>query len=215
MITKQLGTVFLFFTLFFFSFQTQAFPFEGNNKCEALLDFCPECNYDQMISLIDEWEYPTSLYSYLENIAPIKKEVENILVNYGVSKYYIYLALAESGGITDNVSPKKAKGLWQLMAYIAGHYGLKTSGSNDDRLDYKKSTEVAAQYINRNLEAFDGNALWGIAAYNAGGTNLKKITGYKSGDSIIKVRKKSYQSYALAITVIKMIYIAECEYDHG
>jgi len=181
------------------------------NRCKALVEFCPTCDYNQMISLINEWSYPSSLASYLKKIEPIKQDIEEILIDNEVSKYYLYLALAESGGDTKNVSSKKAKGLWQLMPYISKHYGLIVNSEKDERLDYKKSTEAAALYIKRNLDAFNGNALWGIAAYNAGGSNLKRITNYKVGDSITIVRKKSYQSYALAITVIKMIYVAECK----
>lgn len=184
---------------------------EAGTRCEALVEFCPSCNYDEMINLISEWSYPSSLDSYIENIKPIRKDVEKILEENNVSKYYIYLALAESGGVIDNVSKKKAKGLWQLMPYISTHYGLKINSKTDERLDYKKSTVAAALYIKRNLDAFDGNALWGIAAYNAGGSNIKKKTNYRSKDSIKKVRSKSYQSYALAITVVKMIHVAECK----
>lgn len=182
----------------------------AEEKCQALIEFCPSCNYNEMIELISEWNYPSSLRSYINKISPIRDEVESILEKHNVSKYYVYLALAESGGETDNVSSKQAKGLWQLMPYISRHYELKITSKTDDRLDYKKSTEAAAQYIKRNLDAFNGNALWAIAAYNAGGSNIKRKTNYKPSDSIKKVRSKSYQSYALAITVIKMIYVAEC-----
>lgn len=215
MLKHILITIVTCFMLVCFIDIKQAFSYDSQDRCEALLDFCPECNYEEMLELIDDWSYPSSLDKYLENIKHIKSEVENLLVTNGVSKYYIYLALAESGGDVKNVSNKNAKGLWQLMPYISNHYGLKITNKRDDRLDYRKATVVAAKYMQRNLEAFDGNALWAIAAYNAGGTNLKRITNYKQGDSIKIVRKKSYPSYALALTVLKMIYVAECEYDNG
>ncbi len=183
---------------------------EAMPKCKALVEFCPSCDYEEMMSLISDWSYPSSLNSYIENIKPIRKDVEEILEKNNVSKYYVYLALAESGGVIDNVSHKKAKGLWQLMPYISTHYGLKINSKTDERLDYRKSTVAAALYIKRNLDAFNGNALWGIAAYNAGGSNIKRKTNYRNKDSIKKVRSKSYQSYALAITVVKMIHVAEC-----
>lgn len=182
----------------------------NQEKCEALVNFCPECNYEEMIKLINRWQYPSSLKHYLERVKDIRIEIENILEENNVSKYYLYLALAESGGVLDNESPKKAKGLWQLMPYISRKYGIIVNSEIDERLDYKKATIIAAKYIKRNLEKFDNNALWAIAAYNAGGSNLIKKTNYKKGDSINKVKEKSYQSYALAIKVIKMIYVSEC-----
>ena len=186
------------------------FAHAQTKECKALKEFCPTCDYQQIITLAKEWQYPSSLNSYLERVTPIKKDIEDILEQNGVSKYYLYLALAESGGDLNNVSSKNAKGLWQLMPYISAHYNLIITNNIDERLDYKKSTIAAAKYIKRNLSAFDSNALWAIAAYNAGGSNLKKLTNYKKGMSIKTVKPKSYSSYALAITVIKMIYTAEC-----
>lgn len=183
---------------------------EHEIRCKALIEFCPSCDYKKMITSIKEWQYPSSLNDYLININPIRQEVEELLETNGVSRFYLYLALAESGGVVDNLSEKNARGLWQLMPYISRHYGLTINNKVDERLNYRKATEAAARYIQRNLKAFDNNALWCIAAYNAGGTNLKRLTGYTKGMPFSVVKQKSYRSYALAITVIKMIYTAEC-----
>ena len=205
----------VFFALLNNIFLYDCYAKEKNaTECKQLREFCPSCDYSYMMELINEWKYPDSLYEYIEEFSDIREDVEYILEDNGVSKYYIYLALAESGGNTESVSPKEAKGLWQLMPYISKHYGLEVSEEKDDRLDYKKSTLAASLYIKRNLNNFDGNALWAIAAYNAGGSNLKNKTSYRCGDDLSKVRELSYRSYALAVTVIKMIYEAECNYEN-
>ena len=71
----------------------------------------------------------------------------------------------------------------------------------DERFDVEKSTRAAAKYIRRQLDAFDGDMLWAVAAYNAGGTNLKRATGYRKGMDFETVRTIRPAAYALARTV--------------
>lgn len=156
------------------------------------------------------WPIPSSTAEYIERAAPFREQVENILKSEGVPPLFFWLCIAESGGDPDNISPAGAAGLWQLMPFIARHYGLKVERGNDERFDIEKSTRAAAKYIKRNLKAFNGSILWAIAAYNRGGTNLKRITGYKPGMPFNIVKTKSYASYALARTV-KALYMHECK----
>lgn len=152
----------------------------------------------------DDWPLPSSAPAYIERLRPNLETVETILDEEGVPRYFIFLALAESGGDPLNVSPKGAAGLWQLMPATARAYGI-TPG---ERLDVEKSTRAAARYIRHLLDAFDGDLLWTVAAYNAGGSNLKKATGYHKGMDFGIVKHKRPAAYALARTVQRM----EAEY---
>lgn len=152
----------------------------------------------------DDWRLPKSLPTYLERIKPVSAQIKGILAEEGVPEVFIWLAVAESGGDVSNVSPKGAAGLWQLMPPTARAYGLRVDKEIDERFDVEKSTRAAARYIKKQLSAFDGDILWAIAAYNAGGTNLKRLTGYKQGMDFAVVRRVRYQAYALARTVIRL-----------
>lgn len=147
------------------------------------------------------WSVPNSLDTYCERIRPIQDEVCAILTEEGLSCDWIALALAESGGDPNNVSDKGAAGLWQLMPATARSFGLHVDSSVDERLDIHKSTRAAARYIRKHLKTFHGSILWAVAAYNAGGSNLKRKTAYHEGMSIEAVKQASYPSYALARTV--------------
>ena len=147
------------------------------------------------------WPLPESLPAYCERIMPISAQIRAILDSEGIGFEWIALALAESGGDAGNVSPKGAAGLWQLMPATARAYGLRVDNSVDERLDAEKSTRAAARYIRHQLDAFDGDALWATAAYNAGGSNLKRLTGYRRGMSIEAVRRVRPAAYSLARTV--------------
>lgn len=147
------------------------------------------------------WPLPESLPAYCERIRPMSDQIRAVLESEGLGPEWIALALAESGGDAGNVSPKGAAGIWQLMPATARRYGLRVDDEVDERFDVEKATRAAAKYIRRQLDAFDGNMLWAVAAYNAGGTNLKRATGYRKGMDFEVVRTIRPAAYALARTV--------------
>lgn len=147
------------------------------------------------------WPLPESLPTYIERIRPVSDQMRGVLESEGLGHEWIALALAESGGDARNVSEAGAAGLWQLMPATARRYGLRVDSETDERFDVEKSTRAAARYIRRHLDAFDGDILWAVAAYNAGGTNLKRATGYRKGMDFEVVRTVRPAAYALARTV--------------
>ena len=142
----------------------------------------------------------SSVEVYLERVEPIRSQVEAILEEEGVPVYFLFLALAESGGDQRNVSPAGAGGLWQLMPATARAYGITPV----ERFDVEKSTRAAARYIRHLLSVFHGDYLWTVAAYNAGGHNLRRATGYKKGMDFSIVKTARPAAYALARTVQRM-----------
>ncbi len=146
------------------------------------------------------WPLPESLPTYCTRIQPISDQIRAILESEGLGSEWIALALAESGGDARNISNAGAAGLWQLMPATARRYGLRVDADIDERFDVEKATRAAAKYIRRQLDAFDGDILWAVAAYNAGGTNLKRATGYRKGMNFETVRTIRPSAYALART---------------
>lgn len=65
------------------------------------------------------------------------------------------------------LSPKGARGLWQLMPATARRYGLRVEPEADERIDALKSTHAAAAYIKDLYGQFQDWPLV-LAAYNAG-----------------------------------------------
>lgn len=147
------------------------------------------------------WPLPESLPTYCARIRPFSDQIRAVLESEGLGPEWIALALAESGGDLRNVSKAGAAGLWQLMPATARRYGLRVGSEVDERFDVEKSTRAAARYISRQLDAFDGDMLWAVAAYNAGGTNLKRAAGYRKGMDFEVVRTLRPAAYALARTV--------------
>ena len=106
--------------------------------------------------------------SRLEVLRPV---VEPILRRHGVPAELESVILVESGGRANALSPKGARGLWQLMPETARRYGLRVDTFEDDRLDLFRATDAAAGYLH-DLYAQFGDWKLALAAYNTGEANV-------------------------------------------
>ena len=97
---------------------------------------------------------------------------DNVLALYGIPKEMKYLSVIESHLSSGLVSWAGAVGPWQLMDYEAKRFGLRTRGI-DDRMDYYKSTHVAAKLMKELYGEF-GDWLLVVAAYNGGAGRVRQ-----------------------------------------
>jgi pSer/pThr/pTyr-binding forkhead associated (FHA) protein len=103
-------------------------------------------------------------------------EIEQIFAQKNVPVILAYVAMQESMLDTNIASGAGAVGMWQFMESTGRRFNLTIDQSNDERLNWKKSTMAAANYFRSLLLLFgDGRgALLAIAAYNAGEEKIKK-----------------------------------------
>jgi membrane-bound lytic murein transglycosylase D len=113
---------------------------------------------------------PASALSRFESFRP---QIESVLQSRGLPAELAAIILVESGANPEALSPKGARGLWQLMPETARRYGLAVDEVRDERLDVQKSTEAAARYLG-DLHAQFGSWPLVFAAYNTGEQNVQR-----------------------------------------
>jgi membrane-bound lytic murein transglycosylase D len=77
----------------------------------------------------------------------LRPVIDPILRAEGIPAEMAAIALVESGGQSAALSPKGARGVWQLMPDTARRYGLVVTVAKDDRLDLVSATRAAARYL--------------------------------------------------------------------
>lgn len=104
---------------------------------------------------------------WLDRVGQHRGVIEPILVEVGVPRDLLYLAVIESGLNLSARSYMKAIGPWQFMSGTAAIFGLRINWWIDERKDIVASTYAAANYLKYLHEIFGAWPL-ALAAYNCG-----------------------------------------------
>lgn len=145
-----------------------------NNKFDATKPYSTQLN-PRAVSFVQE--YIRKQGKELERMKtwgrPYFDLYDNILAVYGLPREMKYLSVIESHLSSGLVSWAGAVGPWQLMDYEARRFGLRVGGIGDERMDYYKSTHVAARLMKELYTEF-GDWLLVVAAYNGGSGRVRQ-----------------------------------------
>lgn len=146
--------------------------------------------------------------SALGRVQQLRSLLEPILREQGVPEDLAAIVLVESGGRATALSPKGARGLWQLMPETARRYGLTVSTERDERTDVIKATRAAARYL-RDLYAQFGDWQLAFAAYNAGEQTVKRAllrAGSGTFQQINAFLPSETRAYVPAVTTARPLF---------
>lgn len=110
----------------------------------------------------------------LKNLERWRPLIEKTLVENGVPRDFIYLAVAESEFDNTAQSYVGAVGMWQFMEGTAKDQGLHIDKDADMRRDPKLATEAACRYLNWAYSLF-GDWTLVAASYNRGVSGIQGI----------------------------------------
>ncbi len=104
---------------------------------------------------------------WLERTGELRDVIEPILVDVGIPRDLLYLAVIESGLNLSARSYANAIGPWQFMSGTARLFGLRINWWLDERKDIVAATYAAANYLRYLYDMFNSWPL-ALAAYNTG-----------------------------------------------
>lgn len=111
---------------------------------------------------------------YLQRSTRYMPIMKKILKDNGLPEDLIYIALIESGFSSTAHSSASAVGYWQFIKGTGKRYNLAIDSYVDDRRDFVKSTQAAADYF-KGLYNLFGAWYLAIASYNVGENRVKNL----------------------------------------
>lgn len=119
---------------------------------------------------------------WLERSGKYIPPMKEILKEHGLPTDLVYMSMIESGFNVKARSHKAAVGPWQFIKPTAKRYGLRMNAWVDERMDPRRSTVAAANYMSDLYAMFQS---WELAAasYNCGEDRVQNaIDKYQTND---------------------------------
>ena len=114
---------------------------------------------------------PWKLWDKSTDYRPI---IQEIFAAHQLPNELCMLPMLESSFRTDARSSSNATGLWQFTKETGEELGLAVNHRIDERLNWKRSTEAASQYLMQLAQKFNGDWALVLAAYNMGPGALER-----------------------------------------
>ncbi len=131
--------------------------------------------------------------------------VEQIFEEEDLPDDFKYLAIQESGYISDAVSSSNAVGYWQFKKATAQEVGLRVDSKVDERLNIVSASRGAAKYLQQN-NLFFNNWIHALQAYQMGaGGAQRALKNIESGAKSMHITKNTYW-YVLTFLAHKIAF---------
>jgi len=158
---------------------------------------------DRELQLNTYWHSQTLLL--LKRSSRFFPIIEPILKEKGVPEDFKYLAVAESA-LSQDVSPAKAVGFWQILEKTGKELGLEVNKEVDERYNIEMSTRAACDFLIKSYKKF-GNWTMAAASYNFGSHGIDKQMDRQNNESYYNlVLGEETGRYLYRILAFKVIF---------
>jgi len=132
-------------------------------------------NQSRVQSFVD-WHqcHPDYLHRVTARGEPYLHMILEKIEERGMPTELVLLPIVESAFVPFAYSHGRAAGIWQFIPSTGRYFGLDQNWWYDGRRDIYASTNAALDYLQKLHKSFDGDWLLALAAYNAGGGNVRK-----------------------------------------
>ncbi|MDH4248672.1 MAG: lytic transglycosylase domain-containing protein [Deltaproteobacteria bacterium] len=148
----------------------------------------------------------------LERAQPYLPTIMRIFREKRLPLELAFLPMLESVFI-NTANSGSAKGMWQFTRQTAEHMGLNVGAFSDERLNWRKATVAAAEYLDMLGQRFNYDWTLALAAYNGGPGHVEEAIGRaRSRDFFaLDVRKETYDYVP---KFLAMVQVAKEKYPH-
>ena len=179
-------------------------------KHYGILEKFPEI-WNQSNSRIDYYE---KIYSRNTHVRVCLKHateqgylnyIHRVFFKYRLPPELAHLPLLESC-FDKRADSGSAVGMWQFTKATAKDYGLRVGWFSDDRLNWRKSTHSAAQYLNKLGRRFNYDWQLVLAGYNGGPNYLEKAMKRQRTQNFwnLRLRKETHEYVPKFLAMIKV-----------
>ncbi len=151
-------------------------------------------------------------YSHTNSLLMLKRseryfrQVEPILMLYGIPDDLKYLMAIESNLSPKALSTAGAAGLWQFTKTAGREYGLVIDNEVDERYNIEKETVAACQYLKKSYARF-GDWMTVAASYNAGpGGVSKRLTDQRQKSALDLLLLEETSRYMFRVLTAKLFF---------
>lgn len=141
--------------------------------------------------------------------------IEKKIAELGLPDDLKYLTVVESMLDPKAASYAGAKGMWQLMPFIAEDYDIEMGEFRDDRFHIEKSAHAGLSYLKNLYDRFENWEL-ALAAYNCGANRVKRVlkqTGKKTYWGIRHLLPRQTREFVPKLVAVK--YLFDYYQHHG
>lgn len=123
--------------------------------------------HERIERYVTEYEKTGRVIKLWSKSLPYMSYIQRVFREHGLPGELGLLPMVESS-FDPLAKNERASGLWQFTKATGQDFGLRVTSSEDERLNWQKSTIAAAKYLAKLGREFNGN--WGLvlAAYNNG-----------------------------------------------